>query len=149
MPAPLITHSLLRISLRYSHLWGDRDHGHRDARNADEPLPLIANLNLPHLARPAAMHGTRGCRDHALADGPQMIGIDLLPKTHLTLGIHAQVRRGAAHGLDGHGGAEKIRSDLREADAEALDQRIACALLQLLDARGVAPNAHSSLVYCR
>ena len=51
--------------------------------------------------------------------------------------------------IDGHGGAEKVRSDLREADAEVLDQSIACTLLELFDGSGVAPNAHGSLVYCR
>ncbi len=101
------------------------------------------------------------CRERAVAVttpermGRQMIGIDLLPETHLARGIHAQVRGGAAHGFrkrdrcaavqharaagafcvsTGMEARRKSGPTSREADAEPLDQRIACALLQLCDA---------------
>jgi hypothetical protein len=63
------------------------DHCHRKARNAYEPLALVADLDLPDLAAIATMQGSRSRRDLPGVNRAQMIGVDFLPQTQFALGV--------------------------------------------------------------
>src|SRR5579875_912760 len=64
----------------------------RAARDADQSIVLVGNSDLPDLRGAPFEQWHRCSCDHALALGPQMIGVNLQPEGHLTLLIDAQHR---------------------------------------------------------
>ena len=58
-------------------------HGHGEPGNADQFLLLVADLDTPHMAALADV--VRPCRrgHDARGDGPEVIGVDLLPQAHV------------------------------------------------------------------
>src|SRR5207247_10717928 len=57
-----------------------RNHRQCTTRHTDPFLLLVADIDFPDLGRAPDMQRGRSCRQHTLADGTDMVGIDFLPK---------------------------------------------------------------------
>ena len=138
------------------------DHRHGEARDTDELVLLVPDLDVPDLAAATDMVGARRRRHEPCRDGTKVIRVDLLAEAHLRGPVDTQVCGNAPDGLgqgdrctamqhagglmgvriDGHGRAQEVRAAFGEADIDVLGERIARVLLNLRYRRFGTPDPH-------
>src|SRR5215475_15281824 len=74
------------------------DDRHGEPRHTHQPLTLVADLDVPHVAAAAEMERARRRGDGPRGQAAQVIGVYLLPDAKVLLGVDAQHGTDAAEG---------------------------------------------------
>ena len=106
------------------------------------------------------MKWSGGGRNQAIADGANVIGVDVHPDTNVVFPVDAEVRSRAANRfgqrdrratvkpaewlfgslIDWHRGRDRIVGYERENDVQVLDHTVAATVIDLLQGKGLMPD---------
>src|SRR5690606_1033912 len=89
------------------------EHGHRAARNADQPPVVVPYFYGPHLRAASLMHGGAYRGDRAGAHRPYVVGIDLQPHHALHAAAREQARTDGSHRLGESHGRPTVKQPVR------------------------------------